>query len=238
MDQHKVVSRDEWLAARRQLLDREKEITRQVDQLNVERHNLPWVKVEKEYFFDTPDGKKSLADLFGDRSQLFVYHFMFSPEWNEGCVGCSFFADHVDGPNLHLAHHDLTFVAISRAPLAKLEAYKARMGWRFPWVSSLGSDFNYDFHVSFTSEEVARRKAFYNFEMSEVTGEDLHGTSVFFKDETGAIFHTYSAYGRGDERGIGAYMFLDVTPRGRNETGPNFNLTDWVKRHDMYEQRR
>jgi predicted dithiol-disulfide oxidoreductase (DUF899 family) len=238
MDQHKVVSRDEWLAARRQLLNREKEITRQVDQLNVERHNLPWVKVEKEYFFDTPDGKKSLADLFAGRSQLFVYHFMFSPEWNEGCVGCSFFADHVDGPNLHLAHHDVTFVAISRAPLAKLEAYKARMGWRFPWVSSQGSDFNYDFHVSFTSEEVARRKAFYNFEMSEVTGEDLHGTSVFFKDETGAIFHTYSAYGRGDERGIGAYMFLDVTPRGRNETGPNFNLTDWVKRHDMYEQRR
>jgi len=238
MDQHKVVSRDEWLAARRQLLDREKEITRQVDQLNVERHNLPWVKVEKEYFFDTPDGKKSLADLFAGRSQLFVYHFMFSPEWNEGCVGCSFFADHVDGPNLHLAHHDVTFVAISRAPLAKLEAYKARMGWRFPWVSSQGSDFNYDFHVAFTSEEVARRKAFYNFEMSEVTSEDLHGTSVFFKDETGAIFHTYSAYGRGDERGIGAYMFLDVTPRGRNETGPNFNLTDWVKRHDMYEQRR
>ncbi len=238
MDQHKVVSRDEWLAARRQLLNREKEITRQIDQLNVERHNLPWVKVEKEYFFDTPDGKKSLADLFAGRSQLFVYHFMFSPEWNEGCVGCSFFADHVDGPNLHLAHHDVTFVAISRAPLAKIEAYKARMGWRFPWVSSQGSDFNYDFHVSFTSEEVARRKAFYNFEMSEVTGEDLHGTSVFFKDETGAIFHTYSAYGRGDERGIGAYMFLDVTPRGRNETGPNFNLTDWVKRHDMYEQRR
>jgi len=238
MDQHKVVSRDEWLAARRQLLDREKEITRQVGQLNVERHNLPWVKVEKQYFFDTPDGKKSLADLFAGRSQLFVYHFMFSPEWNEGCVGCSFFADHVDGPNLHLAHHDVTFVAISRAPLAKLEAYKARMGWRFPWVSSQGSDFNYDFHVSFTSEEVARRKAFYNFEMSEVTSEDLHGTSVFFKDETGAIFHTYSAYGRGDERGIGAYMFLDVTPRGRNETGPNFNLTDWVKRHDMYEQRR
>jgi len=238
MDQHKVVSRDEWLAARRQLLDREKEITRQVDQLNVERHNLPWVKVEKQYFFDTPDGKKSLADLFAGRSQLFVYHFMFSPEWNEGCVGCSFFADHVDGPNLHLAHHDVTFVAISRAPLAKLEAYKARMGCGFPWVSSQGSDFNYDFHVSFTSEEVARRKAFYNFEMSEVTGEDLHGTSVFFQDETGAIFHTYSSYGRGDERGIGAYMFLDVTPRGRNETGPNFNLTDWVKRHDMYEQRR
>jgi predicted dithiol-disulfide oxidoreductase (DUF899 family) len=237
MEQPKIVSRDEWLAARRQLLEREKQVTRKVDQLSADRRKMPWVKIDKEYVFDTPQGKKTLSDLFDGRSQLFVYHFMFGPESNEGCVGCSFFSDHVDGPNLHLAHHDLTFVAVSRAPLAKLEAYKKRMGWQFPWVSSLGSDFNYDFHVSFTKEEVAKGKAFYNFEMSDVSMEDLHGTSVFVKDDSGAIYHTYSSYGRGDERGLGAYMFLDLTPNGRNENGPNFNLTDWVRRHDKYEQR-
>jgi predicted dithiol-disulfide oxidoreductase (DUF899 family) len=236
-NQHQVVSREEWLAARKKFLDREKEITREVDRLNEERRNLPWVKVDKEYVFDTPSGKKTLSDLFDGRSQLFLYHFMFSPEWNEGCVGCSFFSDHVDGPNLHLMHHDVTFVAVSRAALAKIEAYKKRMGWRFPWVSSNASDFNYDFHVSFTKEEVAKGKAFYNFEMTDVSMEDLHGTSVFFKDESGAIYHTYSSYGRGDERGLGAYMFLDLTPNGRNETGPNKNLTDWVRRHDKYEDR-
>jgi predicted dithiol-disulfide oxidoreductase (DUF899 family) len=237
MEQNKVVSRDEWLAARKQFLEREKEVTQQIDKLSAERRNLPWVKVEKDYFFDTPDGRKSLSDLFDGRSQLIVYHFMFSPDWNEGCVGCSFFSDHVDGPNQHLQHHDVTFVAVSRAPLAKLEAYKKRMGWHFPWVSSSGSDFNYDFHVSFTKDEIARGTAFYNFEMSKISTEDLHGTSVFIKDDTGAIFHTYSAYARGDERGLGAYMFLDLTPRGRQENGPNFNLTDWVRRHDKYETR-
>lgn len=237
MEQHKVVSRDEWLAARKQFLEREKEVTQQIDKLSAERRNLPWVKVEKDYFFDTPDGRKSLSDLFDGRSQLIVYHFMFSPDWNEGCVGCSFFSDHVDGPNQHLQHHDVTFVAVSRAPLTKLEAYKKRMGWHFPWVSSSGSDFNYDFHVSFTKDEIARGTAFYNFEMSKISTEDLHGTSVFIKDDTGAIFHTYSAYARGDERGLGAYMFLDLTPRGRQENGPNFNLTDWVRRHDKYESR-
>jgi predicted dithiol-disulfide oxidoreductase (DUF899 family) len=237
MEQHKVVSRDEWLAARKQFLEREKEVTQQIDKLSAERRNLPWVRVEKDYFFDTPDGRKSLSDLFDGRSQLIVYHFMFSPDWNEGCVGCSFFSDHVDGPNQHLQHHDVTFVAVSRAPLAKLEAYKKRMGWHFPWVSSSESDFNYDFHVSFTKDEIARGSAFYNFEMSKISTEDLHGTSVFIKDDTGAIFHTYSAYARGDERGLGAYMFLDLTPRGRQENGPNFNLTDWVRRHDKYEPR-
>jgi predicted dithiol-disulfide oxidoreductase (DUF899 family) len=237
MEQHKVVSRDEWLAARKQFLEREKEVTQQIDKLSAERRNLPWVRVEKDYFFDAPDGRKSLSDLFDGRSQLIVYHFMFSPDWNEGCVGCSFFSDHVDGPNQHLQHHDVTFVAVSRAPLAKLEAYKKRMGWHFPWVSSSGSDFNYDFHVSFTKDEIARGSAFYNFEMSKISTEDLHGTSVFIKDDTGAIFHTYSAYARGDERGLGAYMFLDLTPRGRQENGPNFNLTDWVRRHDKYEPR-
>jgi len=237
MNQHKIVSPDEWIAARKQLLDKEKELTHQIDQLNAERRMLPWVKVEKEYVFDTPDGRKSLADLFDGRSQLIVYHFMFAPSAKEGCVGCSFFSDHVDGANQHIRHNDLNFVAISRAPLAALEAYKKRMGWRFNWVSSNGSDFNYDFHVSFTKDEMSRGEAFYNFEMTKVTTEDLHGLSVFFKDETGAIFHTYSSYGRGDERALGAYMFLDLSPKGRNETGPNKNLTDWVRRHDKYEER-
>ena len=189
MNQHKIVSPDEWIAARKQLLDKEKELTHQIDQLNAERRMLPWVKVEKEYVFDTPDGKKSLADLFDGRSQLIVYHFMFSPAWKEGCVGCSFFSDHVDGAEMHIKHHDVSFVAISRAPLAALDAYKKRMGWRFNWVSSDGSDFNYDFHVSFTKDELARGEAYYNYEMTKVSTEDLHGLSVFFKDETGAVFH-------------------------------------------------
>jgi predicted dithiol-disulfide oxidoreductase (DUF899 family) len=232
----RIASREEWLAARKELLQKEKELTRMQDAINRQRRELPWVKVEKQYVFDTPDGKRTLAGLFGSRSQLIVYHFMFNPEWNEGCVGCSFFADHVDGPNLHISHHDVSFVAVSRAPLAKLEAYKERMGWRFTWVSSEGSDFNYDFQVSFTKDDLSRGKVYYNYEMTNAAGEDLPGISVFFKDENGIVYHTYSAYARGDERGLGAYMFLDLTPKGRNENGPNFNLTDWVRRHDKYEQ--
>lgn len=231
---HQTVSREEWTAARKELLAREKELTRLQDEVNRERREMPWVKVEKEYVFDTPAGKRTLSELFEGRSQLIVYHFMFAPEWKAGCLGCSFFADHVDGPNQHLAHHDVSFVAVSRAPLAAIEAYKQRMGWRFAWVSSAGSDFNYDFHVSFRKEELAKGEVYYNYEPLKTTMEDLHGTSVFFKDESGAVFHTYSSYGRGDERGLGAYMFLDLTPKGRNETGPNYNLTDWVKRHDEY----
>lgn len=234
---HQVVTADEWIAARKELLAKEKEMTRLTDQLNVDRRNLPWVKVEKPYTFETADGRKTLADLFDGRSQLIVYHFMFGPQMKEGCVGCSFFSDHVDGPNMHIAHHDVTFVAISRAPLSQLEAYKQRMGWRFNWVSSNGSDFNYDFHVSFNKEDLAKGKVYYNYEMTDGSMEDLHGVSVFFKDESGTIFHTYSSYGRGDERGLGAYMFLDLTPKGRNENGPGFNLTDWVRRHDKYEDR-
>jgi predicted dithiol-disulfide oxidoreductase (DUF899 family) len=234
---HQIVTRDEWTAARKELLNKEKELTRLTDQLNAERRNLPWVKVEKSYIFDTPEGRKTLAELFDGRSQLIVYHFMFGPEAKEGCVGCSFFADHVDGPNSHISHHDVAFVAISRASLSQLEAYKNRMGWHFKWVSSSGSDFNYDFHVSFKKDDLAKGKVYYNYEMTDASMEDLHGMSVFFKDESGAIFHTYSSYGRGDERGLGAYMFLDLTPNGRNETGPGFNLTDWVRRHDKYEDR-
>jgi predicted dithiol-disulfide oxidoreductase (DUF899 family) len=230
-----IVSREEWTAARKQLLAREKELTKLQEEVSKERREMPWVKIDKEYVFDTPKGPRKLAELFDGRSQLIVYHFMFGPGWKAGCVGCSFLSDHVDGANQHLAHKDVTYVAISRAPLAELEAYKARMGWRFNWVSSFGTDFNYDFHVSFRKDDLAKGKVYYNYEMFETSMEDLHGTSVFFKDEDGTIFHTYSAYARGDERGLGTYMFLDLTPKGRNETGPNFNLTDWVQRHDEYD---
>ena len=232
---HAIVSREEWIAARKALLLKEKELTAAFDQLNEERRKLPWVRIDKHYVFDTPRGKRTLAELFEGRSQLVVYHFMFAPGWKAGCVGCSFFSDHVDGANQHLSHHDVSYVAVSRATLPEIEAYKKRMGWRFNWVSSNASDFNYDFHVSFRKEDLATGKVYYNYATLETTMEDLHGLSVFFKDESGAVFHTYSSYGRGDERGLGAYMFLDVTPKGRNENGPNFNLTDWVQRHDEYE---
>lgn len=232
---HAIVSQEEWITARKALLLKEKELTAAFDQLNEERRKLPWVRIDKEYVFDTPRGKRTLAELFEGRSQLVVYHFMFAPGWKAGCVGCSFFSDHVDGPSQHLSHHDVSYVAVSRATLPEIEAYKKRMGWRFNWVSSNASDFNYDFHVSFRKDELATGKVNYNYATLETTMEDLHGLSVFFKDESGAVFHTYSSYGRGDERGLGAYMFLDVTPKGRNENGPNFNLTDWVKRHDEYE---
>jgi predicted dithiol-disulfide oxidoreductase (DUF899 family) len=229
-----IVSREEWLAVRKKLLEREKQLTHLQEEVNRERQAMPWVRIDKEYVFDTPQGKKTLAALFGPNSQLFVYHFMFGPGWAAGCVGCSFFSDHVDGPNQHLKHHDVSFVAVSRAPLSEIEAYKNRMGWRFDWVSSYGSDFNYDFNVSFRKEDLEKGEVYYNYEMFKTSMEDLHGSSVFFKDDSGAVFHTYSTYARGDERGVGAYMFLDLTPKGRNENGPNYALTDWVKRHDEY----
>jgi len=235
MTDHKIVSGNEWVEARRTFLDREKELTQLQEKISEERRALPWVKVTKNYAFDTPQGKKSLSDLFDGNSQLIVYHFMFSPDWKEGCVGCSFLSDHIDGANQHLKHHDVTYVAVSRAPLDKLTAYKKRMGWEFPWVSSAGSDFNYDFHVSFTKDQIAKGEATYNFEPYTGDMEDLHGTSVFLKDSDGAIYHTYSAYARGDERSLGTYMWLDITPKGRNE-GEGGNLTNWVKRHDQYDE--
>ena len=233
--QHRIASRDDWIAARKWHLEREKELTKLRDQVMAERRELPWVKIEKEYTFDTIDGKRTLAELFDGRSQLIVQHFMFAPDWEEGCTGCSFGADHIDGANQHLVHHDVTFVAVSRAPLEKLIAYKKRMGWKFPWVSSASSDFNYDFNVSFTADDLKNGKVFYNFELIETSMEDLPGCSVFFKDEAGIVFHTYSSYGRGNEEVIGAYMLLDMTPLGRNENGPNGNLMDWAKRHDQYD---
>ena len=229
-----IVSRDEWLAARKALLAKEKEFTRLRDSLNAERRALPWVKVDKQYMFDTPDGRQSLGELFAGRSQLVTKHFMFGPDWTDGCVGCSFEMDHVAGALVHLEHHDVSYVVVSRAPLEKLEAFKRRMGWRFRWVSSFGSDFNYDFHVSFSPEQVASGKAYYNYELRDVGIDELSGRSVFYRDEAGDIFHTYSSYARGGELFLGSYAVLDITPKGRDET-INGNLTDWVRHHDRYD---
>jgi predicted dithiol-disulfide oxidoreductase (DUF899 family) len=234
MEPHHIVSREEWLAARQALLAEEKEFTRSRDRLSAARRALPWVKVEKEYVFDTADGKRTLGELFDGRSQLVVDHFMLAPGWGEGCVGCSFGADHIGGALVHLEHHDVSGIVVSRAPLREIEAYQKRMGWRFRWVSSYGSDFNYDYHVSFTKEDLARRQAYYNYRITETAIEELAGLSVFFKDGPD-IFHTYSTYARGAEELITAYMVLDLTPKGRNETGPDYNLMDWVRRHDEYE---
>jgi len=236
MKHNKIVSREEWLLARKQHLSKEKELTSLQDELSAERRELPWVKIEKSYVFDGPGGKETLADLFNGHSQLIVKHFMLGPGWKEGCVGCSFGADHIDGANLHLAHHDVTIVAVSRAPLVEIEGFKQRMGWHFKWVSSHDSDFNFDFYVSFTKEDLAKGKVYYNYKMRHLQSDEMSGLSVFYKDEEGNIFHTYSTYARGDEKVLGTYMLLDITPKGRNETGPNFDLTDWVRHHDRYDK--
>lgn len=229
--QHAVVSRDEWLAARRDFLKAEKEVTHLRDKLAQDRPALPWVRIEKEYVFDTPEGPRTLAELFEGRSQLLVQHFMFAPGWKEGCPSCSFMADHTDGMNWHLAHHDVTMIAVSRAPLADIERYRQRMGWQFRWVSSNGSPFNYDFRVSFTPEEVASGHIDYNFGQWDETGEEWPGLSAFFKDEAGNVFHTYSTFGRGVEAMMGTYAMLDLMPKGRNED----EGMDWVRRHDRYK---
>jgi predicted dithiol-disulfide oxidoreductase (DUF899 family) len=234
MTDHQIVSRDAWIAARRELLQKEKEFTHLRDTLNAERRALPWVKVEKDYLFDTPSGRQSLGELFDGRSQLVTKHFMFGPDWIDGCVGCSFEMDHIEGALVHLEHHDVSYVVVSRAPLEKIEAFRRRMGWRFRWVSSYGSDFNYDFHVSFTPEQVAGGKAYYNYELRDVGIDELSGRSVFYRDQAGDIFHTYSSYARGGELFLGSYAVLDITPNGRNET-INGNLTDWVRHHDRYQ---
>jgi predicted dithiol-disulfide oxidoreductase (DUF899 family) len=229
-----IVSRAEWVAARKELLIKEKQLTRQRDEIDRQRRALPWVKVETNYIFDGPNGPQSLADLFDNRSQLMVSHFMFGPGWKEGCVGCSFRSDHVDGALVHLEHHDVSLVTISRAPLPEIEAFKKRMGWSFRWVSSHNSDFNYDYHVSFTKGEAATGKVYYNYENRDFVSEEASGISVFYKDDNGEIFHTYSTHGRGDEMVDTTYMYLDLTPKGRNETGPHYNLGDWVRHHDRY----
>lgn len=233
MQAHPVVSRDEWLIKRRALLAREKEAIHLRDAINAERQALPWVKVDTEYEFDSPEGKKTLAELFDGRSQLMVYHFMLGPDWGAGCPGCSFLSDHIGGMLTHLNHHDVTFVAVSRAPIDKIAAYKKRMGWQFPWVSSFGTAFNHDYRVSFSQDELASGSVDYNYTATprEDAHDELPGMSAFYKDEAGNVFHTYSTYARGLEDMLGTLLLLDRAPLVRNENG----LMSWVRRHDEYE---
>ncbi len=233
--QPNVVSHAEWLAARSELLNKEKEFTRLRDELSKQRRTLPWEKVEKPYAFDSAKGKVTLGDLFDGRSQLIVYHFMFGPGWEQGCPSCSFMVDHFDGPAIHLANRDVTLAVISRAPIAEIELFKTRMGWKVPWVSSFGSDFNYDYHVSFTPKERASGKAYYNYTKDAFPSEEGPGLSVFAKDAAGQVFHTYSSFARGLDPLVGAYQFLDLVPKGRDEDGLAFSMS-WVRHHDRYEQ--
>lgn len=232
MDEHRVVSHEEWLDARKQYLAQEKEFTRIRDELSRQRRALPWEPVVKNYVFDAPEGKVTLADLFAGKSQLVVYHFMFDPSWEAGCKSCSFWADNYDPIVVHLNHRDANLVAISRAPLPKLEAYRNRMGWNFRWVSSSGTEFNHDYQVSSTPAEVAKGESHYNYRASKMTGE-RPGISVFHKDEDGNIFHTYSTYERGLDMLNGAYHILDLLPKGRDEDGLDFSMS-WLRRHDEY----
>lgn len=226
---HAVVSHEEWLKARSELLRREKEIMRLNDQLSAQRRALPWERVEKNYLFEGPEGQRSLSDLFQGRSQLIVYHFMFAPGWTEGCKGCSFVADHIDGVNLHLAHHDVTLLAVSLAPWREFQDFKRRMGWKFQWLSSHGSDFNCDYQVSASDEDIASGKRYYNYAVTDYRDE-MPGLSVFYKDAAGAVFHTYSTYARGLDVLLGVHNYLDLTPLGRNEK----STMDWVRHHDRY----
>jgi predicted dithiol-disulfide oxidoreductase (DUF899 family) len=234
-ENHPVVTREEWLAARQALLVKEKEATRLRDRLNAERMALPWVKVTKDYIFDTPHGNRTLPDLFDGRSQLVIYHFMFAPGWAAGCPGCSHMADNIDGALPHLENHDVTLAMASRATVAEIEAYRKRMGWRLPWVSSFGNDFNYDFHVSFHKQDLEAGNATYNFAplAARTVNDDAeaHGISVFYKNESGEVFHTYSCYARGVEELVGTLMILDFAPKGRNEK----TAGDFVRRHDEYK---
>jgi len=229
---HPVVTRESWLTARKQLLAREKELTQLRDELARERRALPWVRIEQNYLFDTLDGPRTLADLFAGRRQLLVQHFMFAPGWEQGCASCSFMADHTDSMMVHLANRDVTMVAVSRAPLAELEQFRQRMGWRFTWVSADGSTFNHDFGVTFTPAEIAQGERYYNY--TQRPGEEMPGISVFYQDDRGAIFHTYSTYGRGVEVMMGTYNLLDLTPKGRSERAVSHKM-EWVRHHDRYE---
>jgi predicted dithiol-disulfide oxidoreductase (DUF899 family) len=230
--QHTIVSQSEWNAARKALLVKEKEFSKARDALSAARRDLPWVKIDKPYLFDGPAGRETLADLFAGKSQLIVYHFMLGPGWVQGCPSCSLLADHFDGAAIHLAQRDVSFVVVSRAPLAEIEAYKKRMGWTFKWVSSSDSDFNFDFHVSFTPEQKANG-AEYNYAVGKIPSEELPGLSAFIKDGS-AVFHTYSSYARGLDILVGAYNFLDMAPKGRDEAGLPWSMA-WVRRHDEYQ---
>ncbi len=233
MSAPKVVSRAEWLAARTALLEREKAFTRERDALSAARRALPWVQVEKDYAFEGAGGRESLADLFGGAGQLIVYHFMFGPDWDEGCPSCSYWMDNFDGIDVHLRHRDTALVAVSNAPYGKLAAYRERMGWRFRWVSSLGSDFNRDFHVTFTEEEIQNDRAYYNYREGPFPGTEAPGISVFRRRD-GRVYHTYSCYSRGLDMLNGAYHLLDLTPKGRDEDDLPWTMA-WLRRRDQYE---
>jgi predicted dithiol-disulfide oxidoreductase (DUF899 family) len=234
MEPHKVVSHDEWIAARKAYLVEEKAFSKARDALARKRRELPWEKVEKNYVFDGPDGKLTLGDLFGGKSQLLIYHFMLGPGWEQGCPSCSFLADHFDGATIHIAQRDVAFAVVSRAPLPEIEKFKKRMGWKFTWASSFGSDFNNDYQVSASPQEKAAGTVLYNYELTTFPSEERPGASVFFKNAAGDIFHTYSTYGRGLDILIGAYNMLDLAPKGRDEEGFRHSMT-WVRHHDRYE---
>jgi predicted dithiol-disulfide oxidoreductase (DUF899 family) len=231
MTDHKIATREEWLAARKKLLAKERAITHELDALRAERRQLPWVRVEKSYVFDGPEGKCTLGDLFRGRSQLAVYHFMLAPDSDHICRGCSYIADHIDAARQHFEHADLAFSAISRAPLERIEQVRRRLDWAFPWVSSGGTDFNYDYGVSFKKEDIAAGRALYNYGTPIKSSEDMHGTSIFARNESGDVFHTYSTYHRGDELLMGAFNWLDLAPKGRNE---GEGVMSWLKLHDEY----
>ena len=233
MPQHRVVSHEEWIAARREHLAREKEFTRQRDELSRTRRELPWEKIDKEYVFDTSAGRKTLVDLFDGRSQLIVYHFMYGPDWSDGCKSCSFWADNFDGVIVHLKHRDVTMIAVSRAPLETLMAYRKRMGWRFEWASSYGNDFNRDFGVTFTPEEMARGEMVYNYRVTKFPSDEAPGISVFYRSGDGEVFHTYSCYERGLDMLNGAYHYLDLVPKGRDESDLPYTMA-WLRHHDKY----
>lgn len=232
--EHKVVSQSEWVAARTQLLAKEKEFTRLRDQLSQQRRDLPWVKVDKKYAFDSPKGKETLAELFEGRSQLVIYHFMFGPGWKEGCPSCSYWADNFNGIIVHLNHRDATMLAVSHAPLEELQAFRKRMNWGFKWVSSFNTDFNYDFQVSARPEELKKGTIYYNYRQLEPFSSEMPGISVFYKDEDGAVYHTYSCYSRGLDMMNTAYHYLDLLPKGRDEAGLEFGMA-WVRYHDKYD---
>lgn len=237
MEQHQIVSREEWLERRIPLLEQEKALTKHRDLVSAERSRLPWVRVDKDYAFDGPDGKLSLSDLFRGRSQLYIKHFMMAPGAQHQCVGCSLEVDHMTDLLLHLENHDVSYAVVARAPIDEIEVVRERMGWNFLWVSSFSNDFNYDFNVSFKPEEVAAGRAEYNYRLApEWAGkmQDLSGRSIFYKSEAGEILHTYSAYGRGGEEALGIYGILDAMPKGRNETGPYHSLGDWARPRNMY----
>ncbi len=233
MSERKVVDREEWLRARLDHLAQEKEFTRQRDRLSAQRRELPRCRIEKDYRFETPDGTQTLADLFDGKSQLLVYHFMFHPDWEQGCKSCSFIADSYNGSSEHLAARDVSLVTVSKAPLAKIEEFKRRMGWDFRWVSSGGSDFNRDFHVSFTEEELAKGSAYYNYHETQFPELEGPGLSVFERDADGTVYHTYSSYGRGLDMLIGTYHLLDLMPKGRDEEELPYSMA-WIRHHDRY----